>query len=177
MGIARVACAITLAIGVKSNSRKPSGPERDSARYSTNPTTTGGRPKNALTRTTIIRRPRKGTIARAVPKGKLTAAAKAVAAKLTPIESPTISKKSRNSIAMVQADAGRRATYPDSPDACLWYRVWCRVSPVKSPVLAVTRLLEKLPSPSPLGSHLRKCPRRDSTKIRALKAAHEPGPR
>src|ERR1700710_3092302 len=60
------------------------------------PTTTGGKPKKALIKTTTSRRPRKGTIARAVPTGKLTAAAMAVAARLTLIESPTISRKSPN---------------------------------------------------------------------------------
>jgi hypothetical protein len=34
-GIARIARAITMAAGVKSSSRKPSGPDRDRARYST----------------------------------------------------------------------------------------------------------------------------------------------
>jgi len=91
-------CAITMAAGVKSNSRKPSGPERDSARYRISPTTTGGKPKNALIKTTIDRRPRKGKMARAVPRVRLIAAATAVAARLTLIESPTILAKSCNSL-------------------------------------------------------------------------------
>src|SRR5258708_2584672 len=96
MGIARIVCAITMAVGVKSNARKPSGPECERARYKTRPTTTGGKPKNALIKTMTNRRPRNGKIARAVPIGKLMAVATAVAAKLTLIDSPTISRKSRN---------------------------------------------------------------------------------
>ena len=40
--------AITIAGGVKSNPSDPSGPARESSRYTTNPTTTGGRPINAF---------------------------------------------------------------------------------------------------------------------------------
>src|SRR5215212_1427952 len=58
------------------------------------PTTTGGNPKNALIKTTNSRRPRNGKIARAVPIGKLINVARAVAARLTPIETATIWKKS-----------------------------------------------------------------------------------
>jgi hypothetical protein len=92
IGIARMVCAITIAVGVKSRAREPSGPERESARYRARPTTTGGNPKKALIKTTISRRPRKGKVASAAPMGRLTAVA--VAAKLTLIESPTISRKS-----------------------------------------------------------------------------------
>lgn len=91
-------CAITMAVGVKSSEREPSGPERERAKYSTRPTTTGGNPKNALIKTTINRRPRKAKIARAVPMGKLMAVAATVAAKLTLIDSATISKKLFNSL-------------------------------------------------------------------------------
>ena len=62
------------------------------------PTTTGGNPKNALIKTTTSRRPRKGKIASAVPTGKLMAVAATVAAKLTLIDSATISKKLCNSL-------------------------------------------------------------------------------
>jgi hypothetical protein len=96
IGIARIVCAITMAVGVKSRAREPSGPERERAKYSTRPTTTGGNPKNALIKTTINRRPRKAIIARAVPMGKLMAVAATVAAKLTLIDSATISKKFSN---------------------------------------------------------------------------------
>src|SRR3954451_22707528 len=102
IGIARMVCAITIAAGVNSNASEPSGPERDSARYSTSPTTTGGNPKNALIRTTTSRRPRNGKIASAVPIGKLIAVAAAVAARLTPIDNATISRKLCNSL-MVMA--------------------------------------------------------------------------
>ena len=95
IGIARMACAITIAVGVKSSAREPNGPERERARYNARPTTTGGNPKKALIKTTTSRRPRKGKIASAAPMGKLTPAAVAVAAKLTLIESLTISRKSR----------------------------------------------------------------------------------
>jgi len=94
-------CAITIAVGVNSSASEPSGPERESARYSTRPTTTGGNPKNALIKTTTSRRPRKGKIARAVPTGRLIAVAAAVAAKLTLIDSATISKKFCNSLVVM----------------------------------------------------------------------------
>ena len=92
--VASMVCAITMAVGVKSSAREPKGPERERARYSTRPTTTGGKPKNALINTTISRRPRKRKIASTAPIGRLTPAAMAVAARLTLIESPTISRKS-----------------------------------------------------------------------------------
>jgi hypothetical protein len=84
---------MTMAVGVKSSARDPRGPERERARYKTRPTTTGGSPKKALIKTTIKRRPRKEKIARTVPIGKLITVAAAVAAKLTLIESATISTK------------------------------------------------------------------------------------
>ena len=59
------------------------------------PTTTGGSPKNAFTKTTRRRLPRKEKIASAAPNGKLTAAAIALAVRPMLIESPTMSKKSR----------------------------------------------------------------------------------
>ena len=93
IGIARMVCAITIAVGVKSSAREPRGPERERARYKTRPTTTGGNPKNALIKTTTSRRPQKGKIASAVPMGKLMAVAATVAAKLTLIDSATISRK------------------------------------------------------------------------------------
>src|SRR3954453_10286222 len=96
IGVASTACAITIAVGVNSSSRKPSGPERERARYRPSPTTTGGSPKNALIRTSISRRPRKAMVARAHPAGKLIAVAKAVAARLTPSERPTIWRSSCN---------------------------------------------------------------------------------
>ncbi len=65
------------------------------------PTTTGGNPKKALIKTTIKRRPRKGKIARTVPTGKLITVAAAVAAKLTLIESATISTKFCKSLIIV----------------------------------------------------------------------------
>jgi hypothetical protein len=92
---------MTMAAGVKSSAREPRGPERERVRYRTRPTTTGGNPKKALTKTTIERRPRNGKIARAVPMGKLITVATAVAAKLTPIESATISAKFCNLPMMV----------------------------------------------------------------------------
>src|SRR5258708_27748731 len=98
MGIARMVWAMTIAAGVKSSAREPRGPERERARYRTRPTTTGGKPKNALIKTTINRRPRKGKIARAAPTGKLIAVATTVAAMLTLIESVTISTKFCNSL-------------------------------------------------------------------------------
>ena len=101
MGIARMVCAMIMAVGVKSSARDPRGPERERARYRTSPTTTGGNPKKALIKTTIKRRPRKEQIARTVPMGKLITVAAAVAAKLTLIESATISTKFCKSLILV----------------------------------------------------------------------------
>src|SRR6266436_67800 len=105
MGIANIVCAMTIAAGVKSRAREPRGPERERARYSTRPTTTGGNPKNALIKTTTDRRPRKEKTARAVPTGKLTAVATTVAPTLTLIESATISTKFCDSL-MVMMPSG-----------------------------------------------------------------------
>jgi hypothetical protein len=90
-----------MAVGVNSSARVPSGPDRESAKYSTRPMTTGGNPKSALIKTTTSRRPGKGKIARAVPTGKLMAVAMAVAAKLTLTDSATISRKLCNSLMVV----------------------------------------------------------------------------
>src|SRR6266852_584509 len=105
MVIANIVCAMTIAAGVKSRAREPRGPERERARYSTRPTTTGGNPKNALIKTTTDRRPRKEKTARAVPTGKLTAVATTVAPTLTLIESATISTKFCDSL-MVMMPSG-----------------------------------------------------------------------
>src|SRR6185437_9272082 len=94
IGMARIVCAIIMAEGVNSNPRKPSGPEWESARYRARPTTTGGRPKKALIKTTMARRPRNEKTASAAPTGRLIAAAINVAVTLMPIESPTISVNS-----------------------------------------------------------------------------------
>jgi hypothetical protein len=101
IGIARIVCAITMAVGVKSSARDPKGPERERATYKTKPTTTGGSPKKALIKTTIKRRPPKEKMARIVPIGKLIAVAAAVAAKLMLIESATISTKFCKSLILV----------------------------------------------------------------------------
>jgi len=101
MEIARMVCAMTMAVGVKSSARDPRGPDRERVRYRTRPTPTGGNPKKALIKTTIKRRPRKAQIARTVPIGKLITVAAVVAAKLTLIESTTISTKFCKSLILV----------------------------------------------------------------------------
>ena len=55
------------------------------------PTTTGGRPRKALAKTTRTRRPGKGYTARAAPRKRPAGAARAIAEKLTPSDRPTIS--------------------------------------------------------------------------------------
>jgi hypothetical protein len=61
---------------------------------------TGGSPKKALIKTTS-RRPQKGKMASAVPRGKLIAVAAAVAIKLTLIDNATISRKLSDSSMML----------------------------------------------------------------------------
>jgi hypothetical protein len=43
-GSAMITCAVIMPAGVKSQPRPPSGPLRDKNKYTTSPTTTGGKP-------------------------------------------------------------------------------------------------------------------------------------
>ena len=75
IGSTSSACAMIIAFGENRMPRNPSGPERDSSRKTARPTTTGGRPMNALMTTTIAVRPGKLTSARNAPSGSPTSAA------------------------------------------------------------------------------------------------------
>ena len=86
-------CAMTIAGGVNSSPYWPSGPARDSNRYTTSPTTTGGSPINALSRTTKACRPGKRATATAAPIGNASSVANSTALRLTFRLSATISIK------------------------------------------------------------------------------------
>ena len=57
IGVISTAWAMIIAFGVNSRPREPSGPERDSTRKTSRPTTTGGRPISALRTTMTASRP------------------------------------------------------------------------------------------------------------------------
>src|SRR6516225_7783621 len=61
-----------MAIGVNSKPVTPTGPERDSKRYRARPTTTGGRPRNALVKITRGWRPGNEHTANAAPSERPT---------------------------------------------------------------------------------------------------------
>ena len=82
-----------IAIGVNNKPRVPSGPARESTRYTIRPTTTGGRPIKAFKRTTIVVLPGNRKTARAAPNGKPIKLAARTAAKLTCKDKTTISAK------------------------------------------------------------------------------------
>ena len=84
IGSASTVCARIIASGVNSRPRNPSGPERDSSRYSARPTTAGGRPSSALTSDDQRRAvPGNRQTASNVPSGRPSSAAAAVAVRLT----------------------------------------------------------------------------------------------
>ena len=51
IGAISTVCAMTIPAGVNSQPSAPSGPLRDSSRYTTSPTTTGGNPMAAFSTT------------------------------------------------------------------------------------------------------------------------------
>ena len=64
------ACANTMALKEKSQPRKPSGPERDSSRYTTRPTTTEGSASAVLRKASTTPRPAKRATPSQAPSTK-----------------------------------------------------------------------------------------------------------
>src|SRR5882762_387429 len=83
IGRIRIACATTIAEGVNRIPSAPNGPARESKRYTSNPTTTGGRPMRAFSTTITVCRPGKRPTAIAAPSGRPSNAAIATAERLT----------------------------------------------------------------------------------------------
>ena len=69
MGVISSAWAIIIACGVNRRPSCPRGPERDSRRKTTSPTTTGGRPMQPLRTTISALRPGKRVRATSAPNG------------------------------------------------------------------------------------------------------------
>ena len=83
IGRIRIDWAMTIAEGVKSIPRGPSGPARESKRYTSSPTTTSGKPISALSTTITVCRPGNLLTAIAAPIGKPSSAEIATAERLT----------------------------------------------------------------------------------------------
>ena len=83
IGVTRMVCATIIACGVNRMPNEPSGPERDSNRYTASPTTTGGSPISAFRTTIAASRPRNRFSARNAPNGTPRIAASATALRLT----------------------------------------------------------------------------------------------
>ena len=105
IGVIRTAWAMIMACGVNRMPRLPSGPERDSSRNTTSPTTTGGRPMQPLRITISASRPGNRVRATSAPSGMPTRAASTVADSVTNSDSPTIA----NSFASPDQDQLQRA--------------------------------------------------------------------
>ena len=86
-------CAITMACGVNNNPHVPSGPDRDNARKTASPTTTGGRPIMALSATMAASRPGKRVSAMNAPSGTPMRVASSTALMLTMSDSLTMANK------------------------------------------------------------------------------------
>src|ERR1041385_4540051 len=97
MGVTIVTCARIIAVGVNNSPNTPSGPERERSRYTTKPTTTGGRPIRALRTMAAVRRPGKCKSATAAPNGKPMIAAPATPVRLIRTDSRTISSSPASS--------------------------------------------------------------------------------
>ena len=67
-GTTNTVCAITMAVGVKSKPHSPSGPERDSNKYTSKPTTTEGKASKVLTNHTSNAWPGQRATAKPAPK-------------------------------------------------------------------------------------------------------------
>ena len=80
-----------MAVGVYSRPNTPSGPARDSSRYTPRPTTTGGRPISAFRKTMTGARPGKRRTPTAAPRVMPMTQAENTAVRLTDIDNPTIS--------------------------------------------------------------------------------------
>ena len=109
IGRIRIACATTIAEGVNRIPSAPNGPARESKRYTSSPTTTGGRPMSAFSSTITVCRPGKRPTAIAAPRGKPTSAAIATADRLTRRLRRTIST-SLESSPISSASAALRAS-------------------------------------------------------------------
>ena len=83
IGVTNTVCAIIMAGAVNNRPNEPSGPERDSARKTARPTTTGGNPIRALSRTMTPWRPGNFVSAMRAPKGMPISAASTTADRLT----------------------------------------------------------------------------------------------
>src|SRR5262245_27658951 len=81
-----------IALGVNKTPNCPKGPDRDNSKYTTSPTTTGGRPSSAFTMTIKALRPGKRYTDRAVPSGAPIAKAQTLAVRLTSSDRNTISR-------------------------------------------------------------------------------------
>ena len=90
IGVMRMVCAMIIAVGVNRIPSAPNGPARDSSKYTTSPTTTGGNPIIALSSTVSVCRPGKRPTAIAAPSGRPRHAANSVAVRLTRSDSSTI---------------------------------------------------------------------------------------
>ncbi len=100
MGTISTVCATIIAAGVNSSPSTPNGPERDSSRNTTSPTTTGGSPIRVFIATDSPRRPGKRSAATAVPSGSPISVAASTAVRLTRSDRPTIRTSPSSSVAI-----------------------------------------------------------------------------
>ena len=70
IGNTRNVCAMIIASGVKSRPYEPKGPARDSSRYTSKPTTTGGKPMKLFKTAITNERPGKGRRAISAANGR-----------------------------------------------------------------------------------------------------------
>jgi len=123
-------CAMTIASGVYSSPKPPNGPERDSSRYTTTPTTTEGRPIMPLISTDSVLLPGKRPTAMQAPSGRPISVPSTTAPPLTCSDSTTISATVWSKVASsdmasekvaAKADIGRehnrKAAPAGTPDA------------------------------------------------------------
>jgi len=89
-GKTKTACANTIALRLKSQPKKPNGPERDSIKYTNKPTTTEGKANKVLSTVNTASRPAKRATPNQAPKTKPNAHANVVLRLLTHNERATI---------------------------------------------------------------------------------------
>ena len=82
-----------MALNEKSQPRKPRGPERDSSKYTTSPTTTDGTAKNVFKQASTTPWPLKRATPSHAPNSKPSAQASRQAVALTHKERPTMASK------------------------------------------------------------------------------------
>ncbi len=97
--------AMIMAAGVNRRPIGPSGPARDNSRYTTSPTTTGGRPMSALSKITTPRRPGKFCSAMSAPSGSAMTEAIVTAPRLTCSDNRTISTRCSSSVRIIDSAA------------------------------------------------------------------------